>query len=342
MKRQIYNLILMVFFVIITCSCKKENTSSTLTNYTEFGLINKTVYALAIDAQGNKWVGTQQGISRFDGKNWTAFTTANSGLINNWINSIVIDANGNKWIGTWTGLSKFDGTNWTSYFVGNSIAHITLDAQDNLWFSQYDTASRKHLGVVKFDGINSTNYSASNSGLPCNDITSIAIDALGNKWFGTWNDTVGHSGKCWITKYDDVNWTSINIADLGLTEQGFSYFPVDAIAIDAQGNKWLGSDGSGVSKFDNTNFVHYTIEDIPDGVGYANNSVLAIAIDLHGNKWFGTRDGARKFDGTSWTNYSTYDKYDQSGDTFVYTIVIDKQGNIWFGTDNGIYVYNEN
>jgi ligand-binding sensor domain-containing protein len=341
MKRQIFNFIIIAVLALIVYSCKKATATTSMTNYTELGLINNTVYTIAIDAQGNKWVGTQQGVSKFDGKNWTPYTTANSGLSNNMVNCIVIDSKANKWIGTWKGLTKFDGSNWTTYFANKSISHIVLDSQDNLWFCTYDTTTKKYDGLSKFDGINITTYTASNSALPGNKVSSIAIDAQGNKWIGTSNDTLGIRGKCWISKFDGINWVSYNIADLGLTDQGFSYEPVDAIVIDAQGNKWFGSDGSGVSNFDGTNFVHYTIKDIPDGAGYANNSVLAIAIDLHGNKWFGTRDGARKFDGTSWANFSTYDKY-ESGDTFVYTIVIDKQGNIWFGTDHGVYEYSEN
>jgi len=77
-------------------------------------------------------------------------------------------------------------------------------------------------------------------------------------------------------------------------------------------------------------------------IGLINHTVYAIAIDAHGNKWVGTQQGIAKFDGVSWTNYVTYDKYNISGDMFVYTVVVDKQGNIWFGTDHGVYELTEN
>ena len=51
--------------------------------------------------------------------------------------------------------------------------------QGNKWFGT------DNGGVAKFDDINWTVYTTSNSGLPENDVFSIAIDAEGNKWFGT-------------------------------------------------------------------------------------------------------------------------------------------------------------
>jgi len=67
--------------------------------YPADGLASYFVYAIAIDAQGNKWFGTSEGVSKFDGTNWTTYTTAN-GLVSNSIEAIAIDTQGNKWIGT--------------------------------------------------------------------------------------------------------------------------------------------------------------------------------------------------------------------------------------------------
>jgi hypothetical protein len=58
------------------------------------------VYAIAIDGVGNKWIGTDWGLAKFDGVNWTVYNTSNSGLPYNRVNAIAIDGQGNKWIGT--------------------------------------------------------------------------------------------------------------------------------------------------------------------------------------------------------------------------------------------------
>jgi ligand-binding sensor domain-containing protein len=67
--------------------------------------------AIAIDGQGNKWIGTDGGgLAKFDGINWTVYNTSNSGLPDNYVRAIAIDGQGNKWIGTdGGGLAKFDG-----------------------------------------------------------------------------------------------------------------------------------------------------------------------------------------------------------------------------------------
>ena len=77
--------------------------AQTFVNYTtattSTTLCNNWVNDIAIDAQGNKWFGTIDGVSKFDGTTWTTYTTAD-GLANNNVNAIAIDAQGNKWFGT--------------------------------------------------------------------------------------------------------------------------------------------------------------------------------------------------------------------------------------------------
>jgi len=105
------------------------------------GLPINYVRAIAIDGQGNKWIGTEGGgLAKFDGVNWTVYNTSNSGLPDNWVYAIAIDGQGNKWIGTWDrGLVKFDGVNWTVYNTSNSglpdnyVRAIAIDGQGNKW-----------------------------------------------------------------------------------------------------------------------------------------------------------------------------------------------------------------
>jgi ligand-binding sensor domain-containing protein len=63
-------------------------------------LPSNDVFAIAIDGQGNKWIGTGDGLAKFDGVNWTVYNTSNSGLPSNAVLAIAIDGLGNKWIGT--------------------------------------------------------------------------------------------------------------------------------------------------------------------------------------------------------------------------------------------------
>ena len=54
------------------------------------GLADNIVLSIAIDSTGNKWLGTSEGISRFDGTNWTTYTT-DDGLAGNGVKTIAID-----------------------------------------------------------------------------------------------------------------------------------------------------------------------------------------------------------------------------------------------------------
>jgi ligand-binding sensor domain-containing protein len=165
---------------------KFDGMSWTIYNRSNSGLPSNTVYAIAIDEQGNKWIGTEWGgLAKFDGINWTVYNTSNSGLRSNTVYAIAIDGQGNKWIGTWGGgLAKFDGVRWTVYNISNSglpsstVYAIAIDGQGNKWIG----TSR---GLAKFDGVNWTVYNISNSGLSDNDVRAIAIDGQGNKWIGT-------------------------------------------------------------------------------------------------------------------------------------------------------------
>jgi ligand-binding sensor domain-containing protein len=69
-------------------------------NTSNSGLPNDDyVNAITIDGLGNKWIGTNNGLAKFDGVNWAVYNTSNSGLPDNSVNSaIAIDGQGNKWI----------------------------------------------------------------------------------------------------------------------------------------------------------------------------------------------------------------------------------------------------
>lgn len=254
------------------------------------------------------------------------FNTENSGLPHNQVTSMAIDAQGNKWFGTLHGeVVKFDNVNWIVYNSSNSglpglyrIGSIVIDDQDNKWVGTSFTPNLESgAGLVKFDNSKWTVYNRSNSGLPNNTVTGIALDSFGNKWVGTWGGGVA--------KFDDINWTVY-----------LSLKSIHAIETDAQGNKWVGTE-SGLAKFDDTswNVYNYSKSIIPYYNG--NGGITSIAIDKEGNKWFGIPEdwdsgangGVTKFDNVNWTVYNS----DNSDLTFsVHCIAVDMMGNKWFGT----------
>ena len=143
------------------------------------------VHSIAIDLQGVKWFGTENGVTSFDDSNgmtWKTYTKAD-GLASNIVYTIAIDSKGVKWFGTYEGgVTRYDGTTMKTYtneygLANNSVSFIKIDANDVKWIGTYD-------GLSRFDGITWKTYKASD-GLGDNHIFSIAIDSLGVKWFGT-------------------------------------------------------------------------------------------------------------------------------------------------------------
>ncbi len=289
------------------------------------GLPDETIYSIALDKSGNKWIGTDKGgLAEFDGTKWTVYDTTNSGLPDNDVHVVAIDINDNKWIGTDKGgLAKFDGTNWTIYDTSNSglpdndVWAVMIDNSGNKWIGTHSG------GLAEFDGTNWAVFNKSNSDLPFNDVRSIISDSLGNKWIGT----LGGG----LAEFDGTNWAIFNSYNSGLP-----YNQVMSVSIDENGNKWIGT-FAGLAEFDGTNWIVYKTfnSDLP------NDNVWPIAIDENGNKWIGTYGGGfAEFNGTNWTVYDT----SNSGlpDNSILSLVIDKNGNKWIGTlYGGLAVYKD-
>ncbi len=254
----------------------KENTNSG----TNVGLPNVDIISLAIDAQGNYWVGTAVSLAKFDGKKWTSFTTPY--LPDNIVTSLAEDNSGNIWAGTPQGLAKFNGTSWITFTTpvlpDNYVSSLAVDNSGNIWVGTYK-------GLAKFDGTNWTTYTYGSTNVPIfvNDITALAVDPSGNIWVGS---TYG------LAKFDGKKWTSFT-----------TRFPnyvgnILSLASDDNGNIWVGINDGGLAKFDGKKWTSFTTPVLP------GNTVYSIAVDDSGNIWVGTGSGLAIFDGEKWTTYT--------------------------------------
>ncbi len=100
------------------------------------GLASQSLQSIAQDKQGYLWLGTQFGLSRFDGKNFKNFNTNNSPFLeNNSINKLHVDTQGFLWIGTKKGLVKFDPQthNYDKYNVKGPVRDIVEDGDGRIW-----------------------------------------------------------------------------------------------------------------------------------------------------------------------------------------------------------------
>jgi len=85
-------------------------------NYTTAeGLINDTVLSIVKDLSGNWWFGTAQGLSKFNGTQWTNYTKETDEIIYNTIKFLALDIDGSIWFATNEGLSQLTNNQWINY-----------------------------------------------------------------------------------------------------------------------------------------------------------------------------------------------------------------------------------
>lgn len=182
-------------------------------------------------------------------------------------------------------------------------------------------------------------YNTSNSGLPYNNVLSIAIDN-NTKWIGTGDDfQSGGDFGGGLTKFDNSLWTVYHNPGSGFPEDKFKIW---TIAIDEQSKKWIGTgesyeEAEGMSVFDNVNWTSYNSYNS----GLPDHIVLDIKIDNDGNKWIGTySEGLIKFDGSNWVVYNT----SNSGlpNNRVNSILTLNSNVVWIGTENGLAKFDGN
>lgn len=143
----------------------------------------KNINVIEEDASGNIWIGTDNGLIKWNGTSYTYMSLQN-GLPDNKISSLRRDSKRRLWIGTRRGrtVSWIDskGLHQLSLLNGRdscSVNDIIEDRRGNIWFATaYD-------GIIKYDGIIPISYRMSND-LPENAIRSIGEDKYGNLWFG--------------------------------------------------------------------------------------------------------------------------------------------------------------
>src|SRR5690242_13645625 len=99
-------------FIGIIYSDEAQSTSFHFRHLTNNeGLSDGVVHSFAQDKYGFMWIGTSNGLNRFDGINIKAFFSKQNDsttLTNNYVQSLYCDSKNNLWIGTFSGLCRYD------------------------------------------------------------------------------------------------------------------------------------------------------------------------------------------------------------------------------------------
>jgi ligand-binding sensor domain-containing protein len=265
---------------------------------TRDGLPSNAVPSLTEDLDGNLWIGTQEGICRYDGKTITNFGQA-EGLPARGGN-VFKDKNGQIWANMYLGLYRYDGKSFEefklpiqkeslqAYAAISGRASLRLrDRAGNLWFST------NGAGVFKFDGKSFTQYT-SQHGLCTNFVTGIVEDRAGNLWFSCLQDHSKKSGDGGLCRFDGQDFTTFP------NTKGLTNNDIYLIYEDQQGNLWIGATGLGVYRYDGQTFEFFANTDRMD-LTWSLGLQSALE-DRNGNLWLGFSGGLFRFDGKAIVN----------------------------------------
>ena len=108
----------------------------------EEGLSNLSVYSLLQDRTGFLWVGTHNGLFRYDGQRFRGFGRAD-GLPSVLIGSLHETADGTLWVGTRDGLAQRQGDRFQRVDLGDSLELLGLSSIDS------DRQGRLYVGTSK-------------------------------------------------------------------------------------------------------------------------------------------------------------------------------------------------
>jgi ligand-binding sensor domain-containing protein len=278
------------------------------------GLRNTIVTCLLQDTQGNIWIGTASGVTKYNGYSFTNFTTE-QGLANNNVRAVIQDRKGNIWFGTYGGgVTKYDGYTMTSFsekngLCNNYVSSIAEDKSGNIWLGTLG-------GVIKYDGRFFTNFTKK-EGLVNDSVYAVIADRSNNVWMGTVGGVSCYDG------HSFANYTE---------KEGLGNHTVYSILEDRAGDIWMGTLG-GISVLQGGFFLRYTSKE-----GLINDEVFSLLEDRDQHIWIGTHYGLSQYDGKSIVNYS--EKQGLTNDN-IYCLLQDSHSNIWLGTGGGgILKYN--
>ena len=237
------------------------------------GLPQVSVQVVHQSADGYIWVGTQEGLVRFNGREFRVFDRANTpGIQNNHITSVVEADSNRLWVGTsGGGLACLSTTGTLCGTVeeglsSRTIASLARDRQGGLWVG----TDQDGLNYAFGDSI--VTYSTA-EGLPGNRINALLIDRSGIVWVGTSGGLSGISGG--VVSPSPV-------AALSQTE-------ITALVEDPEGAVWVGTTG-GLYRILGDESRRFSRTD-----GLLSDWVLSLHADATGNVLIGTTNGVSRY-----------------------------------------------
>jgi PAS domain S-box-containing protein len=317
------------------------------------GLSQNAGLAFLQDSHGFMWIGTQDGLNRYDGQTFTVFKNDPDdpgSLSNNSINALAEDRDGFLWIATWGGgLNRFDPR--TQQFTrfqhdpdnpislsNDTVTSILQDSAGAIWIGTLGGLDRLDPQSNSF--IHFRNAPGDPFSLSSDAVSTIFEDSRGALWIGTGGFGTPGVG---LNRLDRTTGKFTRYIHDPLDLQSIGGDNIAAIVEAPDAALWIGLggygvDGAGVDRLDPrtgaiTHFKHD--EAAPDSL--SNDRVMDLAADEAGDLWISTYvSGLNRmsFAAPGHFEHFRHNPYfpdSLSGDE-TWTLLKDRSGMLWVGT----------
>ncbi len=316
------------------------------------GLTHKSVLAVAQDSRGFIWLGTADGLNRYDSrriKQYLADPRTKNSISSNNILSLLSDSRQNLWVGTTGGLHRYrpqtDDFEMMKLPVGSNgqdrhvINCIYEDRKHRLW-----VGTNSGLFLFPADGKPAIPFFAS-GGLMSNSINGILEDPRGNIWIGTGKGLNRFNGSSFENFLAGEHITALAEDEhhtlwVGLQQKGLYHFQnkelvavnnIRRIKADGKGNLWIGTqDGLYAMDIKSRRLQVYRHQ-AEDPKSLSQNSIYALFIDRDQTLWVGTY-----FGGANTVSTSLFTIWQPGiSSNVISAFARDEDDNLWIGTEGG-------
>jgi ligand-binding sensor domain-containing protein/signal transduction histidine kinase/CheY-like chemotaxis protein/HPt (histidine-containing phosphotransfer) domain-containing protein len=321
------------------------------------GLPQNSAQAIARTPDGYLWVGTQEGLARFDGVRFTVFDSTNeAGIPNKQINVLFVDRTGRLWIGTRSGVAVLENGHFKPFNENVALAHaavraITEGRGGRLWVGT-------ESGLFEISGADTRSFDAS-GGLEDGRIRALHEDHDGVLWIGTASGSLCFDGKHFDTvslgtgsadvpvtaiheDTDGTLWMGTGTGALYrgtrdhfeiVAKPGLLGSAVRVVTRDRDGSLWIGTNGGGLVRWRNGTFSTLATN------LFAASDLQALVEDDEGSLWIGSHRAGllRLRDG----KFASAGEPEGLHGNLTWTIAARSSGGLWVGSDGGLSIYND-
>lgn len=302
------------------------------------GLPQNTISTMLQDRHGFLWIGTHDGLHKYDGYEFTSYKydskNANS-LSSNVITAVLEDPQGLLWIGTAQGglnlLNPATG-NVTRFTASasdfNSLSHnqitsLHLDNQNRLWIGTFNGLNLYQPQTQNF--VHFYHNPLDPQSIPNGSVSAITSD--------------GKDG-LFVATTDMLSWFDPEQLAFHRFDDFAAPTRINALFLDEDDSLWIGTQLDGLFHLINNDYDFKQFSyDNNDPRSLSSNNIQTIMRDSKGNLWVGTEQGGVNLKPRASNEFFHFQRNAADNHSLsindVWTIIEDRSGQIWIGTAGG-------